>query len=80
MQVAAQLESPASETLVRASTGAFVDASRPVYLAAGVIAVVGAIIAVRFLPSRDAELNPVIELKSTAIDGATPAVVPVRID
>lgn len=80
LQVASDIEGPASEALIQASKSAFIDASSPVYIAAGFIALIGAIAAIRFLPSRDTESAPVIELESGTVEGLTPAAVPVRID
>jgi EmrB/QacA subfamily drug resistance transporter len=78
LSVASDLEGPASEALTTAAKSAFIDASSPVYVAVGSVAILGAVIAVAFLPSRDTD--SVDELGSTSTDGLTPAAAPVSID
>ncbi len=80
LQVASQIEGPASQTLIIASKIAFIDASSPVYVGVGLVAVLGAIISISFLPSRDTEAAAVIELASEQVESGTPAVAPVIAD
>ncbi len=79
VQVAATLGTTEGLALVAASQNAFVDAASAVFIATGLVAAIGALIAIRFLPARDLGDEPTIELEPV-VGTAVPVAIPVRID
>ena len=79
LQVATSLEAAAGQSLVSAANNAFVDAGQVVFIVGGAVSILGAAVALRYLPATDlgdpveAELGPVLT-------EAVPEPVAVRID